>query len=196
MRAVPRAMAGYRESLEVGMARNLMAPRSMTLAVSRQCRDWASAGWFATFAGGYGNGALSAPLAEAAAAADRAYGELAEWLAAVYAPKASPEDGIGAERYAINAFLWLGLRDLDLDEAYQWATQEFLDLEAEKAKECARIRPGAIFDEIRVELDKSPSIRSTASKHSGTGCSRRSTARSPGSMASSSTYPSRCGPVS
>lgn len=32
---VPAAMAGYRESLQVGMSRKLMAPRSMTLAVAR-----------------------------------------------------------------------------------------------------------------------------------------------------------------
>lgn len=156
MRAVPKALGGYRESLEVGLARNLMAPRSMTLAVAEQCRNWAGARWFKNFAGGYRDGALAAPLQAAAGQADEAYGLLAEWLTATYAPKASQEDGLGADRFRIYADLWLGLKGLDLDEAYGWATEDYLRIEAEKAKECGRIRPGASFDEIRVELDRDP----------------------------------------
>ncbi|MTH36296.1 DUF885 family protein [Paracoccus limosus] len=90
LRAVPTGIAGYRESLEYGMARNLMAPRSMTLAVAKQCRGWAKQGWFTTFVNRYGGGTLAAPLAEAATAANRSYGELAEWLEASYAPTAAP----------------------------------------------------------------------------------------------------------
>lgn len=156
IRAVPGAMAGYRESLERGLALGLTAPRSMTLAVAAQCRGWAEAGWFSTFVQAYGAVPLAAPLADAAEAADRSYGALADWLAGTYAASAMPEDGIGSERYRLYADLWLGLRGLDLDEAYAWAVAEFHRLEAEKARETDRVRAGATYDEIRAELDADP----------------------------------------
>lgn len=157
MQAVPEAMAGYRASLKMGLARNLTAPRAMTLAVAEQCRDWA--GWFTDFAASYGEGPLRPALAEAGRAADAAYADLARWLTEVYAPQASPEDGIGAERYRLYADLWLGLNGLDLDEAYAWSVAEYRRLEAEKAQECARLRPGASFAEIRAKLDRDPAQR-------------------------------------
>ena len=156
LQAVPAAMAGYRQSLELGLVRNLPAPRSMTLAVAKQCSGWASQGWFAKFASRYPGGALAGPLATAAANADRSYGELGQWLAQSYAPKASPADGIGSERYLLYTDLWLGLRTLDLDEAYGWAVEEFHRLEAEKTKESGRIRAGASFEDIRQQLDGDP----------------------------------------
>lgn len=139
LQAVPAAMAGYRQSLELGLARKLPAPRSMTLAVAKQCGGWASQGWFAKFAGRYPGGALARPLAAAAGKADRAYGELGQWRAQAYAPGASPQDGIGSERYLLYTDLWLGLRKLDLDEAYGWAVDEFNRLEAQKTQESGRI---------------------------------------------------------
>lgn len=156
MEAVPQAMAGYVESLQAGLDAELPASRRMTLAVAEQCRGWAAEGWFTAYVAGYGEGALRPRLDAAAAAADRAYGETARWLRAVYAPRAAEVDGIGAERFAIQAEIWLGLQDLDLDAAYEWAVEEYARLVAEQAREAARIRPGVPLPELRASLDADP----------------------------------------
>jgi len=156
MEAVPLAMDGYLESLRAGLDAGLPAGLRMTLAVADQCRAWAEAGWFANFVGDYDGTVLRARLDAAAAAADRAYGQTAVWLRETYAPHAAPEDGIGAERFAIQADLWLGLRDLDLSEAYGWATEEYRRLVAEQEREAARILPGVTLAEVRTYLDADP----------------------------------------
>lgn len=156
MEAVPNAMAGYVESLRAGLDAGLPASRRMTLAVADQCRTWAEAGWFASYVQGYGDGPLRAQLNQAAIEADRAYGETAVWLRETYAPKAAEAIGIGPERFAIQAEIWLGLQDLDLDAAYAWATEDYYQLVAEQEREAARIRPGASLTEVRAALDADP----------------------------------------
>ncbi len=154
MEAVPGAMAGYVQSLQAGLDTGLPASRHMALAVADQCRGWADAGWFASYVAGYGP--LRARLDEAAKAADRAYGETALWLRESYAPNAAEAIGIGPERFAIQADLWLGLQDLDLDATYEWATEEYARLVAEQNREAARIAPGASLAEVRAALDADP----------------------------------------
>lgn len=158
MEAVPRAMGGYVESLQAGIDAGLLASRRMTLAVADQCRSWAQEGWFSAYVDDYGEGVLRSALDRAAAAADRAYGETANWLREVYAPRANEADGIGAERFAIQADIWLGLQDLDLDAAYDWATEEYARLVAEQANESARISPGVPLPKMRAMLDADPAL--------------------------------------
>lgn len=159
LQAVPAAIAGYRESLEAGLAADVVADRRMTLAVADQCNGWASAGFFTAYVASHGDGALAASLAAAARAADGAYAELAAWLRETYAPRAAHEDGVGADRYRTYCNLWLGLADLDLDEAYAWAAEDYRRLEGEKRIEAARIRPGATPEEVQALLDADPAHR-------------------------------------
>ncbi|WP_162497481.1 DUF885 domain-containing protein [Roseovarius dicentrarchi] len=156
MEAVPGAMAGYVQSLRAGLDAGLPASRRMTLAVADQCRGWADAGWFVSYVAGYGDGPLRERLDRAAQAANRAYGETGLWLRETYAPHATEGDGIGAERYAIQADIWLGLQDLDLDAAYEWATGEYTRLVTEQEREAHRISPGASLAEVRAALDADP----------------------------------------
>jgi uncharacterized protein (DUF885 family) len=167
LRAVPKAMDGYRETLEVGLEQGKPAARRQAIAVSDQCETWAGkgsdGGWFGTFVAGFdgqaakGNGAaaLARSLREAATDAGQAYGNLAEWLRNDYAPRATEVDGVGDERYQLWAKFILG-QELDIDEAYAWGWEELARLEAEKAIECARIMPGASFLEVRERLISDP----------------------------------------
>jgi len=155
LRAVPAAMDGYRATLEVGLAQGRPAARRQAIAVADQCATWAGngdGGWFTAFAsGGASVGVddhLRAELATAARDADHAYGSLATWLRHEYAPRATEVDASGDERYQAWARFLLGT-DLDLDEAYAWGWEELARLEAEKAKECEKILPGASFLEVR-----------------------------------------------
>lgn len=164
LRAVDGALAGYRQSLERGLADGRPAARRQALAVAEQCATWAGdgdGGWFAGYVVEYDHkfgaqdGALGRELHDAATVAGNAYGELAAWLRDDYAPRATDVDGSGEERYQAWARFLLGA-DLDLDEAYAWGWDELGRLEAEKAKECERILPGASFPEIQELLTTDP----------------------------------------
>jgi uncharacterized protein (DUF885 family) len=165
LRAVDGALAGYRESLEAGLAHGRPAARRQAIAVAEQCATWAGngdGGWFAGYVGQYGrdggstDDGLAAELRDAAKVAGNAYGTLATWLRDTYAPKATEVDGSGEERYQAWARFLLGVDHLDIDEAYRWGWEELGRLEAEKARECERILPGASFLEVRELLTTHP----------------------------------------
>ena len=156
MEAVPQAITGYMQSLQAGLAGNLVASRRMTRAVIDQCQAWSAARWFATYVRQYNGGALTRRLQQAAEASDAVYAECARWMEQAYLPRAVAEDEIGSERFRTAANLWLGIKDLDLDEAYDWATAEYLRLEEEKRLEAGKIRPGVSVDEVRGLLDADP----------------------------------------
>ena len=156
--AVPKALAGYRESLEAGLEHGRPAARRQALAVAAQCATWASngdGGWFGTFVAGAGDGPARANLDAAARTAATAYGELGRWLKDDYAPRAAEDDASGDERYRIWARYLLGT-DIDLDEAYAWGWEELARLEAEKAIEVERIVPGGTFEDARELLLHDP----------------------------------------
>jgi uncharacterized protein (DUF885 family) len=162
LRAVPAAMDGYRATLEVGLTEGRPAARRQAIAVADQCATWAGSGdggWFKGFVAGAavagaGEG-LQADLGSAAREAGNAYGRLATWLREAYAPRATPTDASGDERYQAWARFLLGT-DLDLDEAYAWGWDELARLEAAKTEECAKILPGASFLEVRELLITDP----------------------------------------
>jgi uncharacterized protein (DUF885 family) len=149
--AVPEALRQYRASLAASVARGDVAARRVVEAVAEQCETWAG-GWFSSFIAGQEG---VSGLVHSAGAAAAAYGELAEYLRRDYLPEATDVDGVGADRYRVWAQSVLGT-DLDVDEAYAWAVDEWDRLEAEKAVECDRIDPGAGFDAVRAFLDAAP----------------------------------------
>lgn len=164
LRAVDGALAGYRASLEQGLAAGRPAARRQALAVAEQCTTWAGdgdGGWFAGYVAEYDrrfggqDAALGRELTAAATVAGNAYGELATWLRDAYAPRATDVDGSGEERYQAWARFLLGT-DLDLDEAYAWGWDELGRLETEKAKECERILPGEAFPAVQELLTTDP----------------------------------------
>ena len=159
LEAVPSVIEGYEASLGVGLAQGRTSASRLVASVAEQCRTWAgdeSGGWFTGFVGGYGDGALDGRLAAAGREADRAYGQLASWLATDYAPSSTTVDGVGEERYRVWMAKTLGAGDLDLDEIYEWGWEEWGRLEDEKSRECDRIVSGAGFIEIQQLLNEDP----------------------------------------
>jgi len=102
----------------------------------------------------YGEGPLAAELAAATAQAYRGYTEIARYLRENYAPRATDMDGVGAERYAVAARLYLGA-DIDLKEAYEWGWAELARIEAEMTAEADAINPGATVEEATAILNRS-----------------------------------------
>ncbi|MFI5823036.1 DUF885 domain-containing protein [Streptomyces rishiriensis] len=147
LRAVPAALAGYRESLALGLERKLYAAPRPTATFVEQLTQWSDPDdegrpWFEGFVAP-GPDARRSELDEAARAATAAIVELRDWLRDVYAPTAGgAPDTVGRERYARWARFYNGT-DLDLDEAYAYGWAEYHRLLDEMEKEAEKILPGA-----------------------------------------------------
>lgn len=150
--AVPRMLAGWRTTLSVGLDRGLLAARRQAAEAAAQADRYA-AGAHDPLLAEYGDGPLAGELAAAVAAAHQAYADIAGYLRAEYAPRATETDPVGPERYAVAARLSLGA-DLDPVEAYQWGWAELARIEAELAAEADRIQPGAGVAEATELLDQ------------------------------------------
>ncbi|MEV5846605.1 DUF885 domain-containing protein [Streptomyces sp. NPDC051985] len=146
LRAVPAALEGYRQSLELGLDRKLYAGPRATATFVGQLGEWADTGdgkgWFEQFAAS-GPEALRTGLDEAAGAATEAVVALRDWMREVYAPaiEGAP-DVVGRERYARWVRYFNGT-DLDLDEAYAYGWSEYHRLLGEMRTEAEKILPGA-----------------------------------------------------
>jgi len=147
LRAVPTALAGYRESLQLGLDRKLFAGPRPTATFIDQLTEWSDPdgqgrGWYEDFASA-GPESLRAELDEAARGATAALVELRDWLRDVYAPaiEGAPNT-VGRERYARWARYYNGT-DLNLDEAYAYGWSEYHRLLTEMKREAEKILPGA-----------------------------------------------------
>lgn len=147
LRAVPAALAGYRESLALGLERKLYAAPRPTTTFIEQLTEWSDTdgkgrGWYEDFAAA-GPDALRAELDEASRAATAAVVEMRDWMRDVYAPavEGAPNTA-GRERYARWARYFNGT-DLDLDEAYAYGWSEFHRILGEMRQEAEKILPGA-----------------------------------------------------
>ncbi|MDL2078086.1 DUF885 domain-containing protein [Streptomyces sp. GXMU-J15] len=146
LRAVPGALAGYRESLALGLERKLYAGPRPTAVFLEQLGEWADTGegrgWFEDFASA-GPEALRGELDKAAREATAAVVELRDWMRDVYAPAVEgAPNTVGRERYARLVRYFNGA-DLDLDEAYAYGWSEFHRLLGEMRQEAEKVLPGA-----------------------------------------------------
>ncbi|MFG3089021.1 DUF885 domain-containing protein [Streptomyces antibioticus] len=147
LRAVPTALAGYRESLELGLERKLYAAPRPTATFVGQLTEWSDPegtgrGWFEDFVAP-GPAPLRAELEEAARAATAAVVELRDWLRDVYTPTVQDApDTVGRERYARWSRYFNGT-DLDLDEAYAYGWSEYRRLLGAMREEAEKVLPGA-----------------------------------------------------
>ncbi|MEU6237899.1 DUF885 domain-containing protein [Kitasatospora sp. NPDC047058] len=143
---VPAALEQYRETLAEGIRRGLLSgPRQVATMVG-QLEEWAEGehpgGWFGEFVR-QAPESLRPGLVELALAASDALDRLREWLGDEYAAAAADApDTTGRERYGRWVRYWTGA-DLDLDEAYGWAWEEFHDLLAQMKAEAGKVLPGA-----------------------------------------------------
>jgi uncharacterized protein (DUF885 family) len=156
--AIPAMFAGWRASLEAGLARGLAAARRQAVEAAAQADMYAGA--HDPLVASYGDGPLAGELAAAADQAHRGYREVARYLRDDYAPRAAERDGVGAERYAIAARLSLGA-DIDLAEAYAWGWDELARIEAELAAEAGQVSPGAGLDEAAALLNQAEYVTGT-----------------------------------
>jgi uncharacterized protein (DUF885 family) len=160
LHAVPAALAGLQATYDEGRAAGTVAAKRQAEAAAEQCSTWASNRWFdslaiAADARDHLSAALRQHVRDGAGMANAAYGTFATYLRDDYAPDAAEADGCGPERYRLGVQTMLGA-DLDPDEMYEWAWNDFHHLREEIKKTCAEILPGAGFAEVIELLDTDP----------------------------------------
>ncbi|MDA0676640.1 MAG: DUF885 domain-containing protein, partial [Chloroflexi bacterium] len=83
------------------------------------------------------------------------YADFAKFLRDEYMPVASPQDGVGRERYALAARSFNGI-ELDLEETYRWGWEQAKWVRSEMQKTAGRIKPGASVLEAVELLNSDP----------------------------------------
>ncbi len=141
MRAVPEALAGYRESLRLAAGRGQVAAVRQVVKCAQQCRTYAGTaehdGFFRRMAQSLpGPAASPEELRSAARSADAAYADLAAFLEDELSPAAPENDAVGLERYVLASRDFLGAT-VDLGGAYDWGWAEFLAIEREMTEVAA-----------------------------------------------------------
>ncbi|MCH9815065.1 MAG: DUF885 domain-containing protein [Actinomycetia bacterium] len=154
LNAVPAALSGWRESLELGVANGIPAAQRQALAVAEQLATFSS-DWIPQFVSARSGEEADPALLAAAERASAAFADSATWLRDVYEQSARRSDAVGAQTYARKARAWLG-DDLDLAETYAWGWQELARVSKELRETAAEILPGVPIGEVKESLDQNP----------------------------------------
>ncbi|TAL42778.1 MAG: DUF885 domain-containing protein [Salinibacterium sp.] len=154
---LPGAIAGYIETLRLGIERGVTPAKRQVREVIEQSRKHsASGGFFERFVESAPvPSALGGDLSRAAADSADAYLALAEFLQRELLPAAQESDAVGRELYALHSRAFLG-STIDLDETYEWGIEELARMTAEQEAIAEEIRPGASLAEAIELLDADP----------------------------------------
>jgi uncharacterized protein (DUF885 family) len=158
--AIPAALDGYVTTLREGMAQGIVPARRQVIEVVTQiARYTADQGFFATFAAeaaptdGQLPASLARELADNANAARVSYDALSQFLSGELAAVAGEKDAVGRELYALQSRRFLGA-SIDLDETYEWGTQELARMVAEQESIADQIKSGASVEEAIAFLEE------------------------------------------
>jgi uncharacterized protein (DUF885 family) len=158
--AIPAALDGYVTTLREGMAQGIVPARRQVVEVVTQiARYTADQGFFATFAAeaapadGQLPASLARELADNANAARVSYDALSQFLSGELAPVAGEKDAVGRELYALQSRRFLGAT-IDLDETFEWGTEELARMVAEQESIADQIKSGASVEEAIAFLEE------------------------------------------
>jgi uncharacterized protein (DUF885 family) len=156
LRLIPASIAGYRQTLELGIANGRVAARRQAVESAKQC-ETRSAHFACDSIPEFADlpPALRDELTVAAEAAGDAYRELGRWLATDYAAVAPVADGVGPERYVREASKYLGMT-IDPIDTYRWGLDQVQELRSHMELVAREIDPSKTFDEVVHLLDTDP----------------------------------------
>ena len=167
---LPGAVDGYIKTLRAGIADGVVPARRQVIEAATGVRRHADPlGFFFDFTGSAaleGGGALpdslKADLHTGAEASAAAYAKLAEFLEVELTPKASEQDGVGRDLYALQSRRFLGAV-IDLDETYEWGIEELARMVEEQTQIAGQIKSGASVEEAIafLEADESNKLHGT-----------------------------------
>ena len=162
MSKVPEAIAGYIESLRVGISRqDTPARRQVEEIVAQVAQIDSPDGFFREFSKAEGKNlpeSLMKKLVDAGEKATEGYRTFGEFLTGELMPAANAEDAIGTERYALLSERFLGAK-IDPDETYEWGIEELARVVAEQTAVANQIKPGASVEEAVEFLENDPSTK-------------------------------------
>ncbi|MET1051539.1 MAG: DUF885 domain-containing protein [Mycetocola sp.] len=163
LHALPAAIAGYVETLRLGMETGVTPAKRQVREVFEQVKRYSSPDGFflelaATAAPATGQlpASLASDLADHAGEAAVAYQSFADFLAHELEPVAQEKDAVGREIYALQSRRFLGAT-IDLDETYEWGIEELARMVDEQESIAREIKPGATVEEAIAFLDGDPS---------------------------------------
>ncbi|MCY7412434.1 MAG: DUF885 domain-containing protein [Salinibacterium sp.] len=163
LKNLPRALAGYVESLRLGIERGITPAKRQVREVIEQARKHgAPDGFFHNFTGSAARTddraipqSLRTDLASGARVSAEAYETLAAFLSEELLPASQDDDGVGREIYALQSRRFLGAK-IDLDETYEWGIEELARMTQEQEAIARQIKPGASVAEAIEFLDNDP----------------------------------------
>ncbi len=145
LRAVRTALASWQGALDEDSSRGIVPARRQSLGVASQL-DAYSAGGFTRLAerlaASCGVDPAESGMTEAAADAEGACAELAQWMRGVHALRAAAEDPVGEERYQAWSGYYTGA-NLDLEETYHWGWEDLKRLNQRMWAICEQVAPAA-----------------------------------------------------
>ncbi|GAB3617506.1 DUF885 domain-containing protein [Okibacterium endophyticum] len=157
--SLPAAVAGYIETLRLGIERGVTPARRQVAEVFEQVKKLSRPnGFFVDFVANATPqdtqlpASLANDLARHAGEASVAYGELASFLAHELEPVASTRDAVGRDIYTLQSRRFLGTT-IDLDETYEWGIEELARMTSEQEAIAREIKPGATVLEAIEFLD-------------------------------------------
>ncbi|MCH8814189.1 MAG: DUF885 domain-containing protein [Chloroflexi bacterium] len=186
LKLVPEALAGFRASLNEGIAQGLVAAKRQSRECQRQAEIWSGQregepGFFDLLLGtfekfrsepsppalshGVGEGesrerpvstALAKDVEAGVQAAKDGYAEMARYLRDEYEPKANEEEAAGEDRYRLMNRVFLGA-SIDLKETYEWGWEEQWRIDREMEETAAKIADGGSVDDAMEILEHDPS---------------------------------------
>ncbi len=162
---VPRALSGYRQTLEEGLRRGLRGTRRQAEQCATQCEVWSgqregASPFFGTLieaydAAGVGSEALRGELERGARMATEAYETMGGYLTERYLPDAEARDPVGRDRYQLGVRVYNGA-ELELEDTYRWGWDELYRVERELAETAERIAPGEGVEAAKRLLESDP----------------------------------------
>lgn len=155
---LPDAVAGYIETLRLGISRGVVPAARQVREVMEQSRKSADpAGLFAELVAQASDvsAGLASDLDKGARASAESYAMLADFFENELLPVAGEKDAVGREIYALASRSFLGAT-IDLDETYEWGIEELARMVAEQTAIANEIKPGASVEEAIEFLSTDP----------------------------------------
>ena len=156
--AVDKAHLSWVSTIDILAKKGKTVAQRQIDGIAKQLESYADGG-YAAMAKSFDPDGKYPAIHEAAKAAARSSAETATYLRGTYMALATPNDAVGAERYAVWARYYTG-SNLDLRATYEWGLADLAQITERMWKVAAKIKPDAkTLREVADYLDNAPEYK-------------------------------------
>ena len=156
--AVDKAHLSWVSTIDILAKKGKTVAQRQIDGIAKQLESYADGG-YAAMAKSFDPDGKYPAIHEAAKAAARSSAETATYLRGTYMALATPNDAVGAERYAAWARYYTGA-DLDLRATYEWGLADLAQITERMWRVAAKIKPDAkTLREVADYLDNAPEYK-------------------------------------